>query len=221
MVDLIYLLFFLWNIIYWILHEICFFRVKCVHKQEHKEKLIVCARPVHKLPKGNGSKFTKGLVLSQHFWHPRKLQHQSDRIAETFPSKRVDRVDSPTKKKIIKHWGSQNHWLFPMNMASFIVVHSITICQPTTQKSESASQIKSLSLKLSSPLTKHLSHKEHHHNNNNNNPWWEDNQPQEPKQFGKVLLTTLILKNTFTSVKILWSLTFGFACFWVWLFPLM
>jgi hypothetical protein len=52
-----------------------------------------------------------------------------------------------------------------MNMASFIVVHSITICQPT-KESESASQIKSNSLKLSPPRTKHLSYKEHHNNNN-------------------------------------------------------
>jgi hypothetical protein len=44
-----------------------------------------------------------------------------------------------------------------MNMASFIVVHSITICQPT-KESESVSQIKSNSLKLSPPCTKHLSH---------------------------------------------------------------
>jgi hypothetical protein len=38
------------------------------------------------------------------------LQHQSNRIAETFPSKRVDRVDNrkkKKKKKIIKHWASQ------------------------------------------------------------------------------------------------------------------
>jgi hypothetical protein len=72
-----------------------------------------------------------------------------------------------------------------MNMASFIVVHSTTICQPT-KESESASQIKSNSLKLSPPRTKHLSHKEHHHHNNdNNNPWWENNQPQDQSKSGR------------------------------------
>jgi hypothetical protein len=87
------------------------------------------------------------------------LQHQSNRIAESFPSKRVDRVDNKKKKKkkIIKHWASQT--------IGFSDKHGIIHCGAlhhnlSTQpmKVKATSQIKSNSLKLSPPRTKHLSH---------------------------------------------------------------
>ncbi|CAK9271443.1 unnamed protein product, partial [Sphagnum jensenii] len=63
------------------------------------------------------------------------------------------RQQKKKKKKRSSNIGPHKPLAFPMNMASFIVGHSITILSTQPRKVKATSQIKSNSLKLSPPRT--------------------------------------------------------------------